>query len=189
MEIFLLVWLTRLVFATAEIEAEKESEAHKYAVSAPEKPCFGGQKRLFGSCSVLVRLANNACVAREQCLFGSSGMLVAEENRAFRLGKQRFRPSETLSFFYFKCPYFAIALYLRRMRKIASVFSDGWAVGRKYRILGGLAMQSVKMSTVGRRRARWADGCRRAVEKKLLIAGTAFGGNTYLCSSPTGERS
>jgi hypothetical protein len=112
-EIFLLVWLTRLVFATAEIEAKKESEAHKYAVSAPEKPCFGGQKRLSGSCSVLVRLANNACVAREQCLFGSSGMLVAEENRAFRLGKQRFRPSETLSFFYFKCPYFAIALYLR----------------------------------------------------------------------------
>ena len=109
----MLVWLTRLVFATAEIEAKKDSETHKYAVFDPEKPCFGGQKRLFGSCSVLVRLANNACVARQQYLFGSPGRLVAEENRAFRLGKQRFRPSETLSFFYFKCPYFAIDLYLR----------------------------------------------------------------------------
>lgn len=113
----------------------------------------------------LVSGGRNACPARVPCLFGSSGMLVAEENRAFRLEKQRFRPSETLSFFYFKCPYFAIALYLRRMRKIASVFSDGRAMERKYRILGRLAMQSVKMSTVGCRRARWADGCRRAVEK------------------------
>lgn len=161
----------------------------KSLVSGGRNACSARVPCLFGWRTTLVWLANNACVAREQCLFGSSGMLVAEENRAFRLGKQRFRPSEALSFFYFKCPYFAIALYLRRMRNFASVFSDGRAVGRKYRILGGLAMQSVKMSTVGCRRARWADGCRRAVEKKLLIAGTPFGGNTYLCSSPTGERS
>ena len=154
----MLVWLTRLVFAIAEIEAKKESEAHKYAVSAPEKPCFGGQKRLSGSCSVLVRLANNACVACEQCLFGSSGILVAEENKAFRLGKQRFRPSEALSFFYFKCPYFAIALYLRRMRDFASVFSGGRAVGRKYRILrrvGDVKCQNVDRRLSARKVGGW----------------------------------
>lgn len=154
----------------------------KSLVSGGRNACSARVPCLFGWRTTLVWLANNACSARRECLLRRKTGLFGSENSVFGLRKP-------CPFFYFKCPYFAIALYLRRMRNFASVFSDGRAVGRKYRILGGLAMQSVKMSTVGCRRARWADGCRRAVEKKLLIAGTAFGGNTYLCSSPTGERS
>ncbi|CDB09833.1 unknown [Bacteroides sp. CAG:633] len=79
----MLVWLTRLVFATAEIEAKKESEAHKYAVSAPEKPCFGGAE-------TLVRLVFRACSAGEQRLCGSRTMLVRLVGNACSGGKQGF---------------------------------------------------------------------------------------------------
>lgn len=153
----------------------------KSLVSGGRNACPARVPCLFGWRTTLVWLANNACSARRECLLRRKTGLFGSKNSVFGLRKP--------CLFLFQMSVFCYRSVSEANAEFRFRFSDGRAVGRKYRILGGLAMQSVKMSTVGCRRARWADGCRRAVEKKLLIAGTPFGGNTYLCSSPTGERS
>lgn len=95
-------------------------------------------KRLCGTRSVLVRLPNNACVARQQCLCGSAGRYVVGRNKAFGGAFGRF-------FVCFGCKYFAICLDDRRIVRVRFEKSAARPSGRKYAILADLGVQSVRM--------------------------------------------
>lgn len=66
------------------------SDIAQFHIFMPENACPPREQRLYRSGRLLVRLANNACTARPDCLCCSSKPIAATKNSAFRTNSGRF---------------------------------------------------------------------------------------------------